>query len=80
MRSSLFYSLAGEDNSEFLPSITKGATTTRNIHQLGCDHLENLVANIVAVIVVEMFEVIDIDHGYGITAAKAGQLLVQGSP
>ena len=62
---------------KFFPAITVGAAATTHLCQACADHPENLIADIVAVRIVEFLEVVYIDHRDSEHRSQSQQLFFQ---
>src|SRR5437588_11857976 len=70
----------GKDHAELLAAVAVGDAAAAHLRQARADELEHLVADIVTVGVVELLEVVDVDHGDGVALAEAAQALLERAP
>src|SRR5262245_55265428 len=66
-----------EQQSELLPTVAKCPPSTAHAPELGRHQPEHLIANDVAIGVVEILEVVHVQHGNGDIVTEAHQPLVQ---
>ena len=69
--------LAGEQDAEFFSSAAVRLAAARDPRQPGCDQTQNLVSSVMAVGVVELLEVIDIDDGNRIRSLQTQQGVIE---
>src|SRR5437588_831409 len=70
----------GKDHAELLAAVAVGDAAAAHLRQARADELEHLVADIVTVGVVDLLEVVDVDHGDGVALAEAAQALLERAP
>ena len=68
-----------EEHGELLAAVTVGASAAAHHFQRDADLPQQLVAHVVAVLVVEALEVVDVHHGDRVLAAEPQQRLVEGA-
>ena len=79
MGQALLKRLARKYQGELLAAVAVSLTTTADLAQLAGDQAQHLIADIVAVGVVELLEVVNISHRDHITATQSLQAFIQGA-
>ena len=69
--------LPGEQHGKLLAAIPERPSASAHLAQPGADHPEQLIAHVVAVLVVEALEVIDVHHGDRVRPAQPRQRFVE---
>jgi hypothetical protein len=72
--------LSGEQHGELLAAVAKGFAATAHAGNVRRHHLQDLVAEVVPVGIVEFLEVVHVEHRDGVAVAERRQLLVQRAP
>ena len=79
MVKSVFFIHSCKDHGEFFPAIAECLTAASHLRDARRYHLQHLVTNIVPVGVIELFEVIDVQHRQAVGAAKGIKQLIKGA-
>ena len=66
-----------KEDGELFAAEAIGAAAAADLLNLRGDHLQHLIADIMTVGVVDLLEMIDVDHGEGVGPSNLEQLLVQ---
>jgi len=77
MRQYVRDSFPREEDGELFSPVAKGLAATADRKHLLCHHLQNLITNIMAIGIIELFEVIHIKHGNCIASANPVEVFIK---
>ena len=80
MRQRLVERRPRKEHAEFLAAVAVGAAAAAHLGEPRSDELQHLVADVVAVLIVEILEMVDVDHRDRVAAAEAPQALLERAP